>query len=33
MFHTTVKQAACAAEDELGNKIRRAAAGEPVVAP
>ena len=25
MFHTAVKQAACAAEDELGNKIRRPA--------
>jgi hypothetical protein len=25
MFHTTVKQAACAAGDEFGNKIRRAA--------
>jgi len=27
MFHTTVKQAARAAGDELGNKIRRKAGG------
>jgi hypothetical protein len=25
MFHTSVKKADCAAEDEFGNKIRRAA--------
>jgi hypothetical protein len=27
MFHTAVKQAACAAEDELGHKIRRPPGG------
>jgi hypothetical protein len=28
MFHTTVKQTVCAAEDEFGNKIRRACHAE-----